>query len=238
VQKATTTKLPPQSDESAEEDEEDGTSRKQKEGGGPGTNAKYADLSMDEDAQHVTTQDSKGKRKKAGGKIKGAKSAKGDGDEEDEEEEEGARRRKKQRRTQKKNIESDEEDHEDEDDDETHQEGGETTSQRRGKGGDTRENVMTREQEVAIVEFYQSHEEFYNQQLQGFKERQKKDALLDDLGARIGSTGELVIFILINHKFTYSSTRTAGRSFIAAMFHNLFIPGAGSRIGPQAKNYS
>jgi hypothetical protein len=88
------------------------------------------------------------------------------------------------------------------------------------------------------VEFYQNHEEFYNQQLQGFKERQKKEALLDELGTRIGTTGELLLFILINQIFSYSSARTAGPRFIAAMFHNLFIPGPGSRIGPQAKNYS
>jgi hypothetical protein len=49
---------------------------------------------------------------------------------------------------------------------------------------------MTDLQEIDLVDFLVGHPEFYDQSLQSFKLKTKKEALLDELGELIGCSGE------------------------------------------------
>jgi hypothetical protein len=64
-------------------------------------------------------------------------------------------------------------------------------SKKRGrKRGHGPHEVMSEEQEKDLVDFYTAHPIFYDQSLQGFKLKSKKERLLDELGELIGCSGE------------------------------------------------
>ena len=53
---------------------------------------------------------------------------------------------------------------------------------------------MTVDQEQDLVDFFAAHPLFYDQTLKEFKDRPKKDRLLDEKGAELGMTGACTIF--------------------------------------------
>ena len=63
--------------------------------------------------------------------------------------------------------------------------------------------AMSDEQEREMVDFFGSHPEYYDQSLQSFKQRAKKEALLDELGERIGTTGEFSSFLIYDYYFNF-----------------------------------
>ena len=56
--------------------------------------------------------------------------------------------------------------------------------------------VMTDDQERELVDFFAAHPEYYDQSLQSFKQRTRKEALLDELGKTLGVSGECLSILI------------------------------------------
>ena len=56
--------------------------------------------------------------------------------------------------------------------------------------------AMSDEQERELVRFFEAHPEYYDQSLQSFKQRTRKEALLDELGTTLGVSGECLSILI------------------------------------------